>query len=101
MHPQQLSGLTQTQPLILSLNRSHKKPSLMRASRRLHSSTLLNTGYIVAQKKKMKFARFILWDISGAVKGVNQKDSPTYQVPYALTVRTGLLGWVVGALAPS
>jgi len=40
----------------------------MRASRRLHSSPLLNTGYNLAEKKKMKFAWFILWDMSGAVK---------------------------------
>ena len=45
----------------------------MRASRRLHSSPLLNTGYNLAEKKKMMFARFILWDMSGGRQERKQK----------------------------
>ena len=45
----------------------------MRASRRLHSSPLLNTGYNLAEKKMMKFAWFILWDMSGGRQERKQK----------------------------
>jgi len=45
----------------------------MRASRWLHSSPLLNTGYNLAEKKKMMFARFILWDMSGGRQERKQK----------------------------
>jgi len=62
----------------------------MRASRRLHSSPLLNTGYNLAEKKKMMFARFILWDMSGAVKRENRS------VETLGVQRTKSFAWVLG-----
>jgi hypothetical protein len=47
----------------------------MRVSRRLHTPTLLNTGYNLAIRKMMKFVRFILWDMSGAVKSEDQEST--------------------------
>ena len=62
----------------------------MRASRRLHSSPLLNMGYNLAEKKKMMFARFILWDMSGAVKRENRS------VETLGVQRTKSFAWVLG-----